>query len=74
MSSLTLYPGHLHLRPHTGRPGSPHVLWHPYLKQLPQLQLQCLGFLMEVVDGLLVLLDIPLGALIKGFPVTLWDR
>ena len=29
---------------------------------------------MELLDGLLILFDVPLGALIKGLPVTLWGH
>lgn len=47
---------------------------HPHLQQVRQLNLQDPGLLLELVDGLLILLDVPLGALIKGLPVTLWGH
>lgn len=36
--------------------------------------MESLGLLLKLVDGVLVLLHVPLGALIKGLPVTLCGR
>lgn len=55
-------------------PAPSHAPLHPHLKQVRQLQLENLGLLSELADGVLVLLDVPLGALIEGLPVTLWGQ
>lgn len=36
--------------------------------------MESLGLLLKLVNGVLVFLHVPLGALIKGLPVTLWGR
>lgn len=46
----------------------------PHLQQVLQLHVESPGLLLKLVDGVLVLLHVPFGALIKGLPVTLWGR
>ena len=70
-SSVTTHPAHLPLGVPPCLLGPSRPRRQPHLEQVRQMQVQRPGLLVELVDGLLIFLDGPLGSLIKGLPVTL---